>query len=289
MTGQASRPGDGDVMSLDRAGRVYRVAMWAYPRRWRAQYADEVLGVLLAAGGVGSVVDRREVFSLVGNGLLVRVEALFGACSRRTREVAAAGAAAMLMVVSMAALVFGEWLPWRAGAPLLSLEDADATAAWQAAGVAGATPGLGVVMCVTALLGGVATVTGRARAGQGWFAATATAALVTPLVTLMVPVNRPLLMHLALVFGLAVIASAAPVRVRPGRRVAVAWGLSVLRLSLPAVGLVGDARAGREHVVLQHVGGDPSGQRRGQLGHHIRERWSSRPFRHYAATPGRMP
>ena len=151
MTGQASRPGDGDVMSLDRAGRVYRVAMWAYPRRWRAQYADEVLGVLLAAGGVGSVVDRREVFSLVGNGLLVRVEALFGACSRRPREVAAAGAAAMLMVVSMAALVFGEWLPWRAGAPLLSLEDADATAAWQAAGVAGATPGLGVVMCVTAL------------------------------------------------------------------------------------------------------------------------------------------
>ena len=51
---------------------------------------------------------------------------------------------------------------------------------------------------------------------------------MTPLVTLMVPVNRPLLMHLALVFGLAVIASAAPVRVRPGRRVAVAWGLSVL-------------------------------------------------------------
>jgi hypothetical protein len=225
MTGRAGaggRPG-GDVESLDRAARVYRLAMGAYPRRWRARYADEVLGVLLEpAGNGGPAVDWREASSLVGNGLLVRVEELFGWCTRRTREVAAAGASMMLMVVSVAALVFGEWLPRRAGAPPLSIEDADVAAGWQAAETGFGTPGLGTIVCVTAMVGSLCTIVGRARAGQGWFAVTAAAALAAPLVSAVVPVNRPLVMHLALVFGLAMVAAAAPVAVRPGRRAWVA-------------------------------------------------------------------
>lgn len=218
------------MASVGRVARAYRLALWAYPRRWRERYADEVLGVLLEPADAGldgpdcPRVEWREAGSLVGNGLLVRVEGLFGYCTRRTREMAAAGAAMMLAVVSVAAFVFGEWLPWRAGAPLLSIEGADSATAWA---TGQATPGMGPIVCATALVAGACSIAGRARAAQGWFAAAAASALATPLVAAVLPVNRPPIMHLALVFGLAMVAAAAPVRMRPGRRILVVVAVGV--------------------------------------------------------------
>lgn len=205
-----------------------RLALWMYPRRWRREHHDEVLGVLSQPQPPGAGRLRvGEACSLAGNGALVRVESLFFGWVHTTRERSALVAMVVVCALSLSALIFGEWLPWRAGAPLTGFDHPTRSG----------VPGLGALPALLGLGGVVLALAGRARAGQSVLALSALSALLTPGVTLLVGVNRPPLLHLGLLIALSVIAAAAPVRLRGRRRIAM-----IAAVTVTCVGLLGLSR-----------------------------------------------
>ncbi len=95
-------------MSLD---TTYRRLLLAYPARWRARRADEMLGTLMDAAEARGT-DRPslgEAADLVGNGLRER---LTGLLPPGTPELIALLALASVTALSLVCFGFGEWWPW---------------------------------------------------------------------------------------------------------------------------------------------------------------------------------
>lgn len=208
----------------DRVVRTYRRAMWAYPRAWRAVYGQEVQAVLvdLAREQGRQRADARELGSVIGNGLLLRVESLFGLWSQRTRQRAALLAAALAGVMSALWLVAAEFTPWRAGVPVTGPVPADKWMTDERVFVVPYTAGLGVLSLAAAMVGLMLVLRRRSRAGQGVFAAAAVLTAIVPAAASLTGVHRPPLFHLGLLFGLLLVAAAAPTRPTVAQRRAVA-------------------------------------------------------------------
>lgn len=232
--------------SVVKLARVYRLLLRAYPRSWRRVYGDEVAAVLLElAHDRGQArPDLREGASLVGNGLLMRVEELFALWSWRARQRAAVLAAVVVGGVGMLALVVAEFIPWRAGVPLAGPTPNFPWVQDDLLGPMPLTAGLGALPAAASIIGVLLVVLGRARVAQGVFAMTAGLTALLPLVASVTGVHRPPLFHLGFTFGLLLVAAAAPTRLGPSARRAIIWvmaalGAAVVAMAVHTEGLLG--------------------------------------------------
>lgn len=223
--------------SLESLTRAYGWLLWAFPKWWRIVYGDEVKGVLvqLAHDRGHALPEVREAASLLGNGLLMRVEGVFALCSLRTRQRAAMLAAVLAGVLSLVALVVAEFIPWRAGVPLAGPVPDFMWAETTLLGPMSFTAGLGALPAVGSVLGLVLALLRRARAAQGVFAVTAACIALLPLLAVLTGIHRPPLFRLGPVFALSLVAAAAPARLAPGHRRVIAWGLGVVGISVGAM------------------------------------------------------
>ena len=97
---------------------VYRFALRAYPRQWRAQRQAEVLGVLMdaAADRGAQRAGALGVGNLVVHGAAARVRTLTEPVGDGVRSVMASMALSSLTLLSLLLAAFGEVWPWnRAG------------------------------------------------------------------------------------------------------------------------------------------------------------------------------
>lgn len=208
-----------------RLARGYGRLLLAYPRGWRREHGDEVLGVLMESGhaqGAGRP-DRREAASLVGNGLLMRVESLFALWRRRTRERFALLALVALVALSVLGLAMGELTPWAAPPDYFG-----------ELGIV-RTLGLGVPLALLPIGALGLVVGGRRRTAQGLLAGTAVLALALPGLSALTGIGRPTLYYVSLVFGLALLGAAVPVPVARRDRPALLLSVAVTASAMVAM------------------------------------------------------
>lgn len=227
------------IGSVEALTRAYSWLLWAFPRSWRAVYGDEVRDVLveLAQDRGHAAPEVREAASLVGNGLLMRVEGVFALWSLQTRQRAAMLAASLVGVLGLVALVVAEFIPWRAGVPLAGPTPDFTWAQGTVLGPMSFTAGLGAVPAVGSLAGLLLVVLGRARAAQGAFVVAAACAALLPLVAAMTGIHRPPLFRLGLVFALLLVAAAAPTRLTPVHRRVISWVMGVVGIAVSAMAM----------------------------------------------------
>lgn len=94
---------------------VYGFALRAYPRSWRAERRDEVLGVLMDSAADRQAVRPRavEVANLIVHGMAARVATLTRPVGDGVRAVVARTALCSLTVLSLLLVAFGEVWPWK--------------------------------------------------------------------------------------------------------------------------------------------------------------------------------
>ncbi|WP_350274408.1 hypothetical protein [Kribbella sp. HUAS MG21] len=147
---------------------VRRATLACYPRWWRAQHGEEVIGLLLDSAEDNGRADYRDLLNLAVHGVLLRLKpdsrALPGRSVRSVRDRVSVIAVALLVPISLTLLVFGEWAPW------------DPSTSFDPAPVANLTTG---VLCYLAgLLAAGFVACGRATAGRRLAAAGGLIALV---------------------------------------------------------------------------------------------------------------
>jgi hypothetical protein len=121
-TGAGETPANGAETPADALERRYRRLLLAYPRRWRRDHGDEVIGTLLDAAGPGQQrPTRRETVDLLGNGLRRR-------CCPAPGPLPHLATALFAVVVAAVGVAAGTWWGWRSAPPLPSNDQALAVA-----------------------------------------------------------------------------------------------------------------------------------------------------------------
>jgi len=124
MSGDSGSGGDVGAGEAPVGGleRRYRRLLVSYPRRWRREHGDEVVGTLLDAAGPGQRrPTRRETVNLIGNGLRRRCFPVSGLLPHLAAVLVA-------VVVAAVGVAGGTWLGWRSAAALPSDDRALAVA-----------------------------------------------------------------------------------------------------------------------------------------------------------------
>lgn len=92
-----------------------RVTLACYPRWWRAEHGDEVIGLLLDSAEDNGHADYRDLLNLAIHGLRLRLQPDTGpVVGLGVRDRVSVIAVALLVPISVTLLVFGEWAPWDA-------------------------------------------------------------------------------------------------------------------------------------------------------------------------------
>jgi hypothetical protein len=93
---------------------TYRRAAAVYPRSWREEQGDELVGVLLdvAAGQGRTKATIGELVNVVVLGLATRCSFAFGRISAARRDTIAGTATVLVTYLAVALLLLGEWGPW---------------------------------------------------------------------------------------------------------------------------------------------------------------------------------
>jgi len=90
---------------------AYRSTLRWYPRRWRAEHADALVGILLevAEGQGRSSITWSERMNLAGHGFATRLDAIL---SQRGRDLAASFALGTGLAIALVYFLVEEWMPW---------------------------------------------------------------------------------------------------------------------------------------------------------------------------------
>lgn len=92
---------------------LYRGVLSCYPRWWREQRGDEVLGVLQESADQRGHDDPRDLLNLAVHGIRLRLGPAGAAGpGRQVLDRVSVVAMALLSTVCVTLLVFGEWAPW---------------------------------------------------------------------------------------------------------------------------------------------------------------------------------
>jgi hypothetical protein len=103
-----------------RLERAYRRLLWAYPRWYRDQRGEEILGTLL--DGAATDPDQRhpdlaDALLLIGHGLAVRADLSGGGALGELLGVAASPGLVSAAVLATVVFFLGEWAPWGSSLP----------------------------------------------------------------------------------------------------------------------------------------------------------------------------
>ncbi len=103
---------------MNREVRFQRL-LRAYPRSYREERGEEIIGFLLEASAAGDDVMTRDAADIVVHGFQLRLGLTSERFAGRVLALAAAPGLVMGAVFALAMFVFGEWLPVVTGAPIL--------------------------------------------------------------------------------------------------------------------------------------------------------------------------
>lgn len=220
-------------MSPAQLESTYRRAVAVYPRSWREEQGEELVGVLLdvAAGQDRTKARIGELANVVGLGLATRCSFAFGRISAARRDTIAGTATVLVTYLAVALLLLGEWGPWiRPG----SLR-------WRPTGegfserVANFGPftSLAALVCLGVLAAFLAVVFSRPRVHRSIMLIVAVLSAVLPAVSGMAHVLAPPPPVMFIVAGLALLTLTG----RPGRSRPRRYWIAVGAPLLSAVGL----------------------------------------------------
>ncbi|WP_433013118.1 hypothetical protein [Kribbella sp. CA-294648] len=136
---------------------VYRAVLKCYPRWWRDQHGDEVLGVLLDSADARGRTDLGDLLNLVAHAVRLRLNSsgpptLVQGIRNRVSVIAVT----LVAAISVNFLIFGEWAPWDPGTSMVVSPIGNLTT--------------GLICYVAGLLAAIAVAVGRAQAAR-WLAA----------------------------------------------------------------------------------------------------------------------
>jgi hypothetical protein len=205
------------------AEQAYRLALRAYPRRWREHRTDEVLGVLMQshdneAAGRAAVAARAA--SLAAHGLLARAGAAGAGLGEEAKQATALVALASLAAVALSCLLFGELWPWHRDAALPA-----GTPASSYEGTVGPFFTVGGPLMLAVLVVVALALAGRARAARRLLAVLLPLFVLVPAVAGAAGANRPAAWAVAALVIFGFLAGIAPVR-RPGWLLAATCALA---------------------------------------------------------------
>ncbi|WP_146360359.1 hypothetical protein [Arthrobacter yangruifuii] len=223
---------------------TYTRALGAYPRRWRREQGEELIGVLLsvARSEQRTTATPAELFNLVGNGLATRGLELLGSVGRKRRNGLAFTATVLATYLAVTLTLLGEWGPWvRPG-----------TLRWRPTGegfseelmAMGPFTTAAAAVYLALLAGFAATLAGRHSLRRTLYLSAAVAAPLIPLsgqvAGLLAPSLVPMLVLSALAL-LALVGNPAPTASRRMLLAAVTAGASLAGLALAVSRLTGGA------------------------------------------------
>ena len=223
---------------------TYARALGAYPRRWRREQGEELIGVLLsvAVSEHRTKATRAELFNLVANGLATRGLELLGSVGRQRRDGIAFTATVLATYLALTLTLLGEWGPWvRPG----SLH-------WRPTGAGFGETFLSIGPFTTAaaavylalLAGFVTALTGRHALRRALHLGAAVAAPLIPLSGAVTGILAPPLAPMLVLSGLALLALAGNPAATFARRVQLAAataGVAAVGLLLAVRRLTGGA------------------------------------------------
>ncbi|MCQ1999895.1 hypothetical protein [Arthrobacter zhaoxinii] len=221
---------------------TYTRALGAYPRRWRREQGEELIGVLLyvARSEQRTKATPAELFNLVGNGLATRGLELLGSVGRRRRNGIAFTATVLATYLALTLTVLGEWGPWvRPG-----------TLRWRPTGegfgeaflAAGPFTTAAAAVYLALLAGFVAALAGRSQLRRTLHLSAAATAPLIPLSGAVTGILAPPLTPMLVLSGLALLALIGNPAASASRRVllaAVTAGASLAGLLLAVSRLAG--------------------------------------------------
>ena len=100
--------------SASKLEATYTRVLAAYPRHWRREQGEELIGLLLyvARSGQRTRATPAELLNLVGNGLAARGLELLGRVGRQRRNGLAFTATVLATYLALTLTLLGEWGPW---------------------------------------------------------------------------------------------------------------------------------------------------------------------------------
>ncbi|MCQ1994286.1 hypothetical protein [Arthrobacter sp. zg-Y1171] len=223
---------------------TYTRALGAYPRRWRREQGEELIGVLLyvARSEHRTKATPAELLNLVGNGLATRGLELLGSVGRRRRNGIAFTATVLATYLALTLTLLGEWGPWvRPG-----------TLRWRPTGegfgeaflAAGPFTTAAAAVYLALLAGFVAALAGRHSLRRTLHLSAAVAAPLIPLSGAVAGILAPPLTPMLVLSGLALLALIGNPAASASRHVllgAVTAGVSLAGLWLAVSRLSGGA------------------------------------------------
>ena len=214
----------------------YRRALNWYPKAWRAQNGEAILGVLMD-GAEGRTQPRAgDIVNLAANGLLTRLAPLADIVPRGVRDAASSLALGFGFGLTITMLVMQEWAPWAPTSTMYYPEPASLEPV--ASPMVGPFSGWGALLYLTWIIGGLFFAAGKVHMGRWTLVATIPGSVA--LVLLAGNTNgwsRPPTLALAVLLSLVVIVAAGRPLQRRGQWMAVALssGLGAVAVAYPIV------------------------------------------------------